>query len=77
MAADSMQTLNALGFARALARPSDAHKGDSGRVLLIGGAPSMAGALVLAGQGALLSGAGYTLLMTLDSGSAHLVASQP
>ena len=61
MAADSMQTLNALGFARALARQPDAHKGDSGRVLLIGGAPTMAGALVLAGQGALYSGAGYTL----------------
>ena len=72
-----MQTLNALGFARALARQPDAHKGDSGRVLLIGGAPSMAGALVLAGQGALYSGAGYTLLLMLDSGSAHLVASQP
>ena len=45
-----MQTLNALGFARALARQPDAHKGDSGRVLLIGGAPTMAGALVLAGE---------------------------
>lgn len=72
-----MQTLNALGFARALARRSDAHKGDAGRVLLIGGAPTMAGALLLAGRGALYSGAGYSLLMMLDPSSAHLVASQP
>ncbi len=72
-----MQTLNALGFARALVRQPDAHKGDSGRVLLIGGAPTMAGALVLAGQGALYSGAGYSILMMLDSRSAQVCQSQP
>ena len=72
-----MQTLNALGFARALARRSDAHKGDAGRVLLIGGAPTMAGALLLAGRGALYSGAGYSLLMMLDPSSAHVLPSQP
>lgn len=72
-----MHILNAVGFARQLVRQADAHKGDSGRVLLIGGAPTMAGALVLAGQAALYSGAGYTLLMMLDSDSAHLVSSQP
>ena len=72
-----MHILNAVGFARQLVRQADAHKGDAGRALLIGGAPTMAGALVLAGQAALYSGAGYTLLMMLDSGSAHLVAFQP
>jgi hydroxyethylthiazole kinase-like uncharacterized protein yjeF len=77
MAADSMQTLNALGFARVLARRSDAHKGDAGRALLIGGAPSMAGALLLAGQGALYGGAGYSLLMMMDPSSAHVLQSQP
>jgi hydroxyethylthiazole kinase-like uncharacterized protein yjeF len=72
-----METLNALGLARHLVRQPDAHKGDAGRVLLIGGASTMAGALVLAGQGALYSGAGYTLLMMLDPHSAHVVAPQP
>ena len=77
MAADSMNILSALGFARALARQPDAHKGQAGRVLLIGGAPSMAGALLLAGQGALYGGAGYCLLMMLDPSSAHVLQSQP
>ena len=72
-----METLHALGLARQLVRQPDAHKGDAGRVVLIGGAPTMAGALVLSGQGALYSGAGYTLLMMLDPHSAHVVAPQP
>ena len=72
-----MHCLNALGFARHLQRQPEAHKGDSGRVALIGGAPSMAGALLLAGQGALYSGAGYTLLLMLDPRSAHVLQSQP
>ena len=72
-----MNILSALGFARALARQPDAHKGQAGRVLLIGGAPSMAGALLLAGQGALYGGAGYCLLMMLDPSSAHVLQSQP
>ncbi len=77
MVADALHTLNALGFARHLVRRSDAHKGDAGRVVLIGGAPSMAGALLLAGQGALYGGAGYSLLVMLDPRSAHVLLSQP
>ena len=72
-----MQILQALPLARKLVRQADDHKGDSGRVVLIGGAPSMAGALVLAGQGALYSGAGYGLLMMLDPASAHVLPAQP
>ena len=72
-----MQTLQAIEHVQALRRRPDAHKGDAGKVLLVGGAPSMAGALVLAGMGALYSGAGWTQLMMLDANSAHLVPSHP
>ena len=37
----------------------------------------MAGGLVLAGLGAMYSGAGWTQLMMLDTGSAHMVPSHP
>jgi hydroxyethylthiazole kinase-like uncharacterized protein yjeF len=73
----SMQTLHALQHVQALRRRPDAHKGDAGKVLLVGGAASMAGALVLSGLGALYSGAGWTQLMMLDTKSAHLVPTQP
>ena len=72
-----MQTLHALQHVQALRRRPDAHKGDAGKVLLVGGAASMAGALVLSGLGALYSGAGWTQLMMLDTKSAHLVPTQP
>jgi NAD(P)H-hydrate epimerase len=39
-------------------RPRYAHKGDSGHVLLVGGAPGMAGAVRLAAEAALRTGAG-------------------
>jgi hydroxyethylthiazole kinase-like uncharacterized protein yjeF len=72
-----MTPLNALPLARHLLRRPDAHKGDGGKVLLIGGAPTMAGALVLAGKASLYSGAGYTVLLILDAASAHVVPTQP
>jgi hydroxyethylthiazole kinase-like uncharacterized protein yjeF len=70
-------TLDALPLLPRLKRKSDAHKGDAGKVLLIGGAETMSGALVLAGQAALYSGAGWVVLMMLDAKSAHLVPGQP
>lgn len=72
-----MQTLSALDWASHLRRRPDAHKGDAGKVLIIGGAPSMSGALCLAGQAALYSGAGWVMLMMLDALSAHVLADQP
>jgi NAD(P)H-hydrate repair Nnr-like enzyme with NAD(P)H-hydrate dehydratase domain len=69
--------LDALHLVKQLKRKSDAHKGDAGKVLLIGGASTMSGALVLAGQAALYSGAGWVVLMMLDEGSAHMVPEQP
>lgn len=71
-----MKTLSALHLAGRLVRQAAAHKGDAGKVLLIGGAPTMSGALVLAGQAALRCGAGWIVLMMLDTKSAHVVAAQ-
>ena len=71
-----MKTLSALHLAGRLVRHPAAHKGDAGKVLLIGGAPTMSGALVLAGQAALHCGAGWIVLMMLDTKSAHVVTSQ-
>ena len=58
-------------------RDPRAHKGSTGRVLLVGGAPGMTGALVLAARAAARSGAGYVRVaapMSLqDALAAHLV----
>ena len=47
-------------------RPRDGHKGDFGRVLLIGGSRGMAGAIALAGMAALRSGAGLVTAAVPD-----------
>ncbi|MEM7584438.1 MAG: NAD(P)H-hydrate dehydratase [Acidobacteriota bacterium] len=59
-----------------LARPSVSHKGDYGHVLLIGGSPGKAGAMVLAARAAVRGGAGLVtaavpapILPTVDGGS--------
>lgn len=47
-------------------RPPDCHKGDFGSVGIIGGAPGMAGAALLAARAALLLGAGRVYCALLD-----------
>lgn len=47
-------------------RPGDSHKGDFGAVGVLGGAPGMAGAALLAGRAALACGAGRVYLGLLD-----------
>lgn len=47
-------------------RPHDSHKGMFGRIAIIGGAPGMVGAVLLAGRAALKSGAGLVTLGMLD-----------
>ena len=64
-------------LAKKLVRQADEHKGNAGKALLIGGETGKAGAIVLAGLGALYSGAGWTHLAMLDSASAHLIDSYP
>lgn len=44
-------------------RPAAAHKGDFGRVLVVGGAPGMGGAAMLAARGALRAGAGLVAVL--------------
>ncbi|MEW5786376.1 MAG: NAD(P)H-hydrate dehydratase [Pseudomonadota bacterium] len=52
--------------ARLPPRPADCHKGDFGTVGILGGAPGMAGAALLAGRAALACGAGRVCVGLLD-----------
>ena len=45
-----------------LPRAEDSHKGDYGKVLLVGGSRGMSGAIALAGMACLRSGAGLVTL---------------
>jgi hypothetical protein len=58
--------LRSLELITRLKRDPSEHKGSAGKVLLIGGAPGMAGALMLSGSAALHLGAGWTILEMLD-----------
>lgn len=58
-------------------RRRDAHKGDFGHVLLIGGARGMAGAAALAATSALRSGAGLVSVATHPGHLAALLAARP
>jgi hydroxyethylthiazole kinase-like uncharacterized protein yjeF len=69
--------IDALALAKKLQRLPDTNKAHSGKVLCIGGAIGMAGALLLTAKSALRSGAGYTMLCMLDGHSAHALAGQP
>jgi len=68
--------LRSLELITRLKRAASEHKGNAGKVLLIGGAPGMAGALILAGSAALHLGAGWTILEMLDPTAAHAIPEQ-
>ena len=58
-AASAMQLVDITWFSEALPRiAADAHKGTRAKIAIVGGAPGMAGAVVLAARAALRSGAG-------------------
>lgn len=59
------------------ARPRGAHKGRNGHVLLVGGESGMAGAVLLAGRGALRAGAGLVTVATRAAHATALTAAQP
>ena len=68
--------LRSLELISRLKRAPSEHKGNAGKVLLVGGAPGMAGALLLAGSAALHLGAGWTMLEMLDPTTAHAMPEQ-
>ncbi len=58
-------------------RQRTAHKGDNGRVLVIGGGPGMPGAVCLAGEAALRSGAGLVTVATLPEHVPVVLSGRP
>lgn len=62
---------------RLVARARNAHKGDFGHVLVVGGDSGMAGAVRLAGEAALRCGAGLVSLATRASHAAFISAQRP
>lgn len=58
-------------------RRRDAHKGDHGHVLVVGGESGMGGAGLLATRAALRSGAGWVSLATHEDHAAALLPAQP
>ena len=61
----------------AQARPHASHKGSWGDVAVVGGAPGMTGAALLAASAALHAGAGRVFVGLLDGGSLAVDAHQP
>ena len=59
------------------ARPERAHKGTFGRLLVVAGSMEYAGAALLAGLGAIRSGAGLVCLATPESVGAQLLGAVP
>jgi ADP-dependent NAD(P)H-hydrate dehydratase / NAD(P)H-hydrate epimerase len=73
-----LECLNATDIARALPpRPRQANKGDFGRVLIIGGAPGMPGAVRLAGESCLRVGAGLVHVACATVNVAAIAAGRP
>lgn len=58
-------------------RPRNTHKGDAGRVLVIGGGPGMAGAVQLAGVAAYRAGAGLVTVATTPGHASGLPVAHP
>lgn len=68
---------DAWAAARLPALAADAHKGTRGRVVLVGGAPGMSGAVRLAARAALAAGAGYAHVLTDPETAEELRVAEP
>ena len=71
------QTLDTFHLIPRLQRQAHEHKGHAGKVLIIGGAPGMAGAALLAGRAALHAGAGWIILDFIDERAVSVLSDQP
>lgn len=71
------QRLDPADLDRTGRRPRDAHKGQNGHVLIVGGNHGMAGAVALAGEAALRSGAGLVSVATRSAHAAVLTGRRP
>jgi hydroxyethylthiazole kinase-like uncharacterized protein yjeF len=72
-----MNAIDALPLLGRLKRKPDSHKGDYGKVLIIGGADGMVGAPLLSGQAALHSGAGWVVIGFLSLNAPAVMQVQP
>ncbi len=73
----TIQTLNTFHLISRLQRQAHEHKGHAGKVLMIGGAPGMAGAILLAGRAALHAGAGWVIPDFVDERAISVLSDQP
>ena len=71
------QELNSLHLLSRLIRQPHEHKGHAGKVLIIGGAIGMAGAVLLSGRAALYAGAGWVMIGFLDERAIAVLSDQP
>jgi ADP-dependent NAD(P)H-hydrate dehydratase / NAD(P)H-hydrate epimerase len=70
------QELNSLHLLSRLIRQAHEHKGHAGKVLIIGGAPGMAGSVLLSGRAALHAGAGWVMIGFLDEHAISVLSDQ-
>ncbi|MDE0191260.1 MAG: NAD(P)H-hydrate dehydratase [Gammaproteobacteria bacterium] len=71
-----VRVLDGAGLATLVRRPG-AHKGDFGRLLIVGGESDMGGAVLLAGEAALRTGAGLVTIATRTENRAAILARRP
>lgn len=76
MTEPGVTVLNGEGLAELTRRPN-AHKGDFGRLLVVGGDVDMGGAVLLAGEAALRVGAGVVTVATRAANRAAVLARRP
>jgi hydroxyethylthiazole kinase-like uncharacterized protein yjeF len=72
-----MNIIHGLPLISRLKRKPDSHKGDYGKVLIVGGDEGMLGAPLLSGQAALHAGAGWVIVGFISENSPVVMQTQP